>query len=297
MPEAEQRRLERFLDSLWLEDGLSDRTLAAYRSDLRAWSRWLARRGRETPAATRAEVEACLAERLDDGRPRSAARFLSSLRRYYRYLLREGEIREDPTAGISSPYVGRDLPGTLTEAEVEALLEAPDVSTDLGLRDRTMLELLYATGLRVSELVGLTLDRLHTAQGLVRVTGKGGKERLVPYGEEAGAWLARYLEEARPRLLRGQASEVLFPGRRGRPLTRQAFWHRLRRHARCAGIDRPISPHTLRHAFATHLLDHGADLRVVQLLLGHADLSTTQIYTHVARERLQALHARHHPRG
>ena len=294
----DQVLLERFLDALWMEDGLSDRTLAAYRTDLEGWVAWLDGRGKTVRNATRSDVEACLAERLDTGaRPRSVARFLSSLRRFHRYLLREGQVREDATALVASPQLGRPLPGTLTEREVEALLAAPDTKTDLGLRDRTMLELLYATGLRVSELVGLQTDQLRLAQGVLQVRGKGGKERLVPFGEPAADWLQRYLREARPRLLRGTASDALFPGRGGRPLTRQAFWQRLRRHARRAGIERPVSPHTLRHAFATHLLNHGADLRVVQLLLGHADLSTTQIYTHVARERLQVLHARHHPRG
>jgi len=296
--DADRDRLERFLDALWMEDGLSRHTLDAYRTDLEAWLAWLARRGTDPCRATRADVEACLAERLDSGaRPRSVARFLSSLRRFHRHLLREGEADSDPTALVVSPRLGRPLPDVLGEREVEALLEAPDTATPLGMRDRTMLELLYATGLRVSELVGLRTDQVRLAQGVLRVTGKGGKERLVPFGEVAGEWLERYLRETRPALLRGQASDALFPGRGGRPMTRQTFWHRLRRHARQAGISRPISPHGLRHAFATHLLNHGADLRVVQMLLGHADLSTTQIYTHVARERLQSLHARHHPRG
>ncbi|MGH8119352.1 MAG: site-specific tyrosine recombinase XerD, partial [Gammaproteobacteria bacterium] len=225
------------------------------------------------------------------------SRRLSSMRQFYGYLVREGLMQYDPSARVESPRLGRPLPKSLTEEEVEALLQAPDAGTPLGLRDRCMLEVLYATGLRVSELVTLTLTQVNQRQGLVRVTGKGNKERLVPLGAEALDWLQRYLQEARPVLVKNHAVDSLFPNRRGSSMSRQAFWHLIKRHARRAGIDKPLSPHVLRHAFATHLLNHGADLRVVQMLLGHSDISTTQIYTHVARERLKNLHAEHHPRG
>ncbi len=296
---ADNRLLERFLDALWMERGLSAHTLAAYRADLQGLARWLAGEGRPGLAeARRTDLLAYLARRVAGGAsPRSSARLVSSLRRFYQYLVREGLREEDPSARIEAPRLGRPLPHSLTEAEVEALLDAPDVESTLGLRDRAMLELLYATGLRVSELVALPLTRLNLRQGVVQVSGKGGKERIVPLGEEAAHWLQRYLDEARPALLRGRSSEVLFVTARGGGMTRQGFWHLIKGHARRAGITRPLSPHTLRHAFATHLLNHGADLRVLQLLLGHSDLSTTQIYTHVARERLKALHAAHHPRG
>jgi integrase/recombinase XerD len=234
---------------------------------------------------------------MKGGSPRSAARALSCLRGYYRYLLREGHRDDDPTLDLDSPRLGRPLPKTLSEEEVEALLAAPDTETALGVRDRCMLEVLYACGLRVSELTSLTLSELSLNQGVLRVLGKGGKERLVPIGEEALGWLADYLQGARRELLGEIASEALFPGRGGRAMTRQTFWHRIKAHSRTAGITRPLSPHVLRHAFATHLVNHGADLRVVQLLLGHSDLSTTQIYTHVARTRLRDLHEKHHPRG
>ena len=287
--------LERFLDALWLEAGLSRNTLSAYRSDLEALSAWL----KASPAtATREQLQAYLAECVSRGiRPRSTARLLSSLRRFYQYLLREQLITDDPTAQIESPKLGRPLPKSLTEEQVEKLLQAPDAETALGLRDRAMLETLYATGLRVSELVGLTLQQANLQAGVVKVIGKGDKERLVPLGEEAIEWLQRYLNEARAKLLHGQATDALFPTARGAAMTRQAFWHNLKRYTRVAGIETHLSPHTLRHAFATHLLNHGADLRVVQMLLGHVDLSTTQIYTQVARERLKQLHAQHHPRG
>ncbi len=296
---VDDRLLERFLDALWMERGLSAHTLAAYRADLQGLARWLAGEGRPGLAeARRADLLAYLARRVAGGAsPRSSARLVSSLRRFYQYLVREGLRGEDPSARIEAPRLGRSLPQSLTEAEVEALLDAPDVESVLGLRDRAMLELLYATGLRVSELVALPLTRLNLRQGVVQVSGKGGKERIVPLGEEAAHWLQRYLGEARPALLRGRACEILFVTARGGGMTRQGFWHLIKGHARRAGITRPLSPHTLRHAFATHLLNHGADLRVLQLLLGHSDLSTTQIYTHVARERLKALHAAHHPRG
>ncbi len=230
-------------------------------------------------------------------RPRSGARLLSSIRRFYRHQIRDEVLSEDPSRDIDAPRLGRPLPASLSETQVESLLAAPETGSVLGLRDRAMLELLYATGLRVSELVALTLNRVNLLQGVVRVVGKGGHERLVPLGSEAVEWLQRYLTMARPALQKGAPQEALFLSHRGGPMTRQAFWYRLRRHARVAGIEGRLSPHTLRHAFATHLLDHGADLRVIQLLLGHRDLSTTQIYTHIARARLQALHARHHPRG
>lgn len=300
MNAANDAIIERFCDALWLEQGLSANSIAAYRSDLIGCARWLATNGAEQlPLASRDHLLSYLAYRGAAGaRTRTAARLISSLRRFYRYLVREGEITVDPTALIESPKRERPLPKSLTEDQVERLLAAPDVATAIGLRDRAMLETLYATGLRVSELVGLTLARLSLHQGVVRVIGKGDKERLVPLGEEALEWLNRYLRQARAELLGKRASEAVFITARAGPLTRQAFWHNIKRHAARAGIDaNKLSPHTLRHAFATHLLDHGADLRVVQMLLGHADLSTTQIYTQVARARLQELHARHHPRG
>lgn len=290
--------VETYLDAIWMEKGLSENTLAAYRRDLQAFYRWAQRHDRQVVGATRGDIEAYLADLLKAKRsPRSAARSLSCLRGYYRYLLRSGQLTEDPTLGLDSPRLGRPLPKTLSESDVDALLRAPDLEDPLGFRDRCMLELLYACGLRVSELISLTLSQLSVNQGVVRVSGKGGKERLVPIGDEALHWIQRYLREVRPELLGDTLSEVLFPSRRAQMMTRQTFWHRIKRHAITADIQKPISPHVLRHAFATHLVNHGADLRVVQLLLGHSDLSTTQIYTHVARQRLQSLHAEHHPRG
>jgi len=298
LPEAELQRIEAFIDGLWMERGLSAHTLSAYRADLVGLARWLAERGSSLLAARRDLLLGYLAARVQGGaKPRSTARLLSTLRRFYRYQVREGRLQEDPSARLESPKLGRPLPGALSEAEVEALLAAPTVEDPLGLRDRAMLELLYATGLRVSELVELSMDQLNQRQGVVRVFGKGSKERLVPLGEEASDWLDRYLAESRPALLNGQQAPHLFVTQRGEGMTRQAFWYRVKHYARLAGIAREPSPHTLRHSFATHLLNHGADLRVVQLLLGHSDLSTTQIYTHVARQRLQELHAKHHPRG
>ena len=290
--------LQAFLDSLWLESGLSKNTVEAYQRDLMAFATWLAHDEVSLSAATREDILRYQGVRIQESRKaRSEAQLLSSLRRFYRYLCRE-EIREsDPTTQIESPRLGRPLPEGLSEQEVEALLEQPDIEQCLGLRDRTMLEVLYATGLRVSELVTLTIEQLNMRQGLVRCVGKGNKERLVPLGEEALDWLQQYLIEARPVLLQGYVSEDLFPTRRGKAMTRQAFWYLIKRYAQQAEIEKPLSPHTLRHAFATHLLNHGADLRVVQLLLGHSDLSTTQIYTHIARERLKSLHASHHPRA
>ena len=291
-------RIEAFLDALWLERGLSESTLRAYRTDLLAFAAWQERRGGALESADRAAVLGYLAERVQGGaRPRSTARLLSSLRRFYGWLLREGGIRSDPTGDVQSPRTGQSLPAALTESDVEALLAAPEVDDPVGLRDRAMLEVLYASGLRVSELVALTLSQVNARQGVVRIVGKGNRERLVPLGETALDWMERYLREARPALLRRRLCDTVFLTARGAGMTRQAFWYRVRRHAVTAGITKPLSPHTLRHSFATHLLNHGADLRVVQLLLGHSDLSTTQIYTHVARQRLQDLHAEHHPRG
>ncbi len=299
IPEAEQALLKRVLDQLWLEQGLSRHTLTAYETDLRGFAAWLAGHGTGLLAADRELVMRYMAERLGEGRAsRSLARLLSAQRRVYGWLAARGEIVLDPTLDIPPPGLGRPLPRSLGEADVEALLDAPEIDMPLGLRDRAMLETLYATGLRVSELVGLGLGQVGLGAGVVRVLGKGRKERLVPLGAEAIHWIERYLAEARPALLEGLGeTEALFVTRRGAGMTRQMFWTLIKRHAARAGIAAPLSPHTLRHAFATHLLNHGADLRVVQMLLGHSDLSSTQIYTHVARARLKALHHQHHPRG
>jgi integrase/recombinase XerD len=298
MSEQNTALVERFLDALWLERGLSENTLTAYRSDLQGLATWLESEQVELLSAARHDLLRYLQQRAEQGAsPRSSARLLSSIRRFYRYLLRERQISEDPSARIDAPKLGRALPKSLTEEEVERLLAAPDTSKSMGLRDRAMLEVLYASGLRVSELVSLSLPQLNLQQGLVKVIGKGNKERLVPLGEEALNWLERYLREARGLMLGTTQSDVLFPGKRKTAMTRQAFWQLIKRYALQAQISKHLSPHTLRHAFATHLLNHGADLRVVQLLLGHSTLSTTQIYTHVARERLKNLHAQHHPRG
>lgn len=289
-----------FSESLWLESGLSDRSRLSYESDLKQFSQWLAERhpDRALTGADRTCLMDYLASVLSGGAKAStAARRLSTLRRFYRYLLREGHVSEDPTLKLDNPRLTRRLPDTLTEADVDALLDSPDTDDPLELRDRAMMELLYACGLRVSELVALRVPQVNRRQGVVRLTGKGNKERLVPMGEEALEWLEQYLEQARPILANGHGGDALFPGARGGHLTRQAFWYRIRQYAVRSGINKPLSPHTLRHAFATHLINHGADLRVVQMLLGHSDLSTTQIYTHVARERLQNLHRAHHPRG
>ncbi|MCG8427875.1 MAG: site-specific tyrosine recombinase XerD [Chromatiales bacterium] len=282
-----------------MERGLSQNTLSAYQSDLRKYAEWLSgQRSKMILKAERTDLLAYLAHLSQQGKnPRSAARVLSCLRQFYQYALRENWLKVDPSARIEAPKLGRPLPKSLTEAEVEGLLHAPDINDPEGYRDRAMLELLYATGLRVSELVGLRLEQVSLNQGVVRVIGKGGKERLVPLGEEALSWLERFMLEARPDILGEQLCAEIFPTRRGGGMTRQAFWYRIKKHAQTAGITKHLSPHTLRHAFATHLLNHGADLRVVQMLLGHSDLSTTQIYTHVARERLKSLHAQHHPRG
>jgi integrase/recombinase XerD len=290
--------VQRFGERAFGELGLSRNTLAAYRSDLAHFARHLAARGGALESADRAAIYDYLAQRLRDGyRARSNARLLSCLRHFYRWLLREGAIGADPTALVEAPKLPRGLPKAPSEAEVEALLAAPEAASPEGLRDKAMLELLYATGLRVSELVGIGVDEVNLRQGAIRVRGKGGKERLVPLGDEAQHWLSCWLAEGRPALLGRRTSRDLFVTRRGAAMTRQAFWLRLRRHALAAGIGRPLSPHGLRHAFATHLLNHGADLRAVQMLLGHASLSTTQIYTLVAREGLKRLHARHHPRA
>ena len=296
---SDQAIIEKFLDSLWLERGLSENTLKAYRQDLSGFSSWLDHQGGTVLDVTRAQVLQYLSDRMTQGlKARSTARCLSSLRALYRYLIREQSLAEDPTLRIENPRLGRPLPDTLTEGDVEKLLAAPDLSTVIGQRDRTMLEVLYACGLRVSELTGLRLSEVNLRQGVIRIVGKGSKERLVPMGEEAIAWLQRYLSDARPELLKKNlAQDAVFPSTRGVAMTRQTFWYRIKEHARMAGITKKLSPHTLRHAFATHLLNHGADLRVVQLLLGHSDLSTTQIYTHIARQRMKEMHQQHHPRG
>lgn len=287
--------IARFLDELWLEAGLSDNTLAAYRRDLTMLRRLLAA---PLVSAKPSDLENALAACFEAGmQARSAARWLSSVRRFYRQAVAAGRLAEDPSAGLRSPRLGRPLPKILSEQDVDRLLAAPDTETGMGLRDRTMLELLYATGLRVSELVALTPSAVNLRQGVVRVIGKGGKERLVPLGEQAVAWLARYQGERGAVPGPAGQSAALFPSNRGRAMTRQTFWHAIRKYARQAGIAAPVSPHVLRHAFATHLVNHGADLRAVQLMLGHADLSTTQIYTHVAQLRLKDVHEKHHPRG
>jgi integrase/recombinase XerD len=298
LPTSEQALLERWLDHVWMEKGLGDHTLASYRSDLEQFAIWLTSRRQGLLQADRILLLEWLSALMERGlSARSVARKMSALRGFYRWTLRERLVSVDPTLLVARPKIGRPLPKSLTEADVEALLAAPQVETPLGLRDRAMLEVSYAAGLRVSELVGLTLSQLNLRQGLVRIVGKGNKERLVPLGEEAQDWLVRYLRDSRPLLLNGQVDDIVFPSQRGQPMTRQTFWHRIKQLAVIAGVQKPLSPHTLRHAFATHLLNHGADLRVVQLLLGHSDLSTTQIYTHVARQRLHDLHARHHPRA
>jgi integrase/recombinase XerD len=295
---ASQPLVDRFLDALWIEDGLAANTLAAYRRDLELYAGWLERERGGTIAATQeTDLLAYAAHRHGGSRATSANRRLTVFKRFFRWALRERLIEADPTLRLRNAKQPMRLPKTLSEAQVEALLAAPAVAAPLGLRDRAMLELLYASGLRVSELVTIKTVQVGLAEGALRVTGKGGKERLVPFGEEAHGWLTRYLTEARGAILDGQASDALFVTARGGAMTRQMFWKLVKRHALTAGIDAPLSPHTLRHAFATHLLNHGADLRAVQMLLGHADISTTTIYTHVARERLRALHAQHHPRG
>ncbi len=290
--------IDEYLDGIWLERGLSEHTLAAYRRDLRFLARALEKQGKSLAAATEADLGRVVAERFEAGyKARSSARWLSCIKGFYRHLAANGRLPEDPGAHLEAPKLGRPLPGTLSEAEVERLLAAPDLDTPLGLRDRAMLELLYASGLRISELVSLTTSAVNLQQGVVRVIGKGGKERLVPMGVAAQEALIRFVADGRPVLLGERTTDVIFPSNRARAMTRQTFWHAVKRYASVAGIQRDISPHTLRHAFATHLLNHGADLRAVQMMLGHADLSTTQIYTHVAQARLKDLHSTHHPRG
>lgn len=291
--------IEQFLETLWLERNLADNTLISYRRDLTMLSEWLAHHESDLLRAQALDLQSFLAERVEGGyKATSSARLLSAARRFFQYLYREKQRSDDPSAILSSPKLPQRLPKDLSEAQVDALLKAPCVDQPLELRDKAMLELLYATGLRVSELVGLTLSDVSLRQGVVRVIGKGNKERLVPLGEEAVYWLEVYLEHGRPWLLNGQTLDILFPSNRAQKMTRQTFWHRIKHYAVLASIDsEKLSPHVLRHAFATHLLNHGADLRVVQMLLGHSDLSTTQIYTHVATERLKQLHQQHHPRA
>lgn len=288
-----------FVDALWLEDGLSRNTLAAYRNDLASFDVWLREQaGRALPQAEPGDIESWFAAVHGDTRPTTANRRLSALRRYFQWALRERRVERDPCLGVRSAKQPLRVPKILSEAQVEALLRAPRPETELGLRDKAMLETLYATGLRVSELVGLAALDVNLNEGVVRVIGgKGGKDRLVPLGAEAAHWIDRYIKHARPLLLAGRLSDALFVTVRGEGMHRQTFWLMVGRYAKEAEIHAPISPHVLRHAFATHLVNHGADLRVVQMLLGHADISTTQIYTHVARERLKSLHAQHHPRG
>lgn len=289
--------IDAFIDALWLEEGLSRNTLSAYRRDLQLYGKWLAQRGLRLPATSEADLHGYFAARHAETKPTSSNRRLTVFKRYFRWALRERLITADPTLRLQSAKQPLRVPKTLTEAQVEALLDAPDVDIPLGLRDRTMLEVMYASGLRVSELVTLKAIHVGMNEGVLRVMGKGSKERLVPFGQVARDWILRYLAEARPAILAGRQSEDLFVTGRGHGMTRVMFWMIVKKHARTAGILSPLSPHTLRHAFATHLLNHGADLRAVQMLLGHADISTTTIYTHVARERLKVLHAQHHPRG
>lgn len=300
-PEPNAGLLDEFSDALWLEDGLSRNTLDSYRNDLQLFSEWLRKRNQDNSVlidATHSDLLEFLASRVSAKiKASTASRELSSLKRFYRFLLRQGKITTDPSLNIETPKLQRSLPESLAEKEVELLLSAPDLKHPLGLRDRAMLEVLYASGLRVSELINLKYSQVSMDMGVLRVMGKGRKERLAPLGEESLEWLSRYTKEARPVLLNGIVTDTIFVTTRGAAMTRQAFWYLIKRYAQIVGIDKQLSPHTLRHAFATHLLNHGADLRVVQLLLGHADISTTQIYTHIARERLKQLHASHHPRG
>lgn len=298
-PSPFDSELDRFCDVLWLEDGLAPLSLESYRRDLAQLFAWLAQQNLDPEQAGAQQIQAFLAHRSLDQKvaARSLARQLSAIKRYHRWLLREGRRDDDPTLTVDPPRLPKPLPKSLSESEVEALLQAPDIDSPLGLRDRAMLETLYAAGLRVSELVNLPSAAVSLSDGIVRIFGKGGKERLVPLGEDAQDWIKRYALDARPLILKGQGSAALFVTELGGAMTRQMFWYLIKRHAKHAGISKTLSPHTLRHAFATHLLNHGADLRTVQELLGHADISTTQIYTYVARERLKSLHQKHHPRG
>ena len=291
--------IDRFIDNLWSQKGLADLTLRAYQQDLAQFSRWLAQRDITLAQADQASIQQYLAERFDRGTSaRSNARLLSTLKQFYRHLVRQGDRPDNPTALISAPKIHRSLPQSLAEADMEKLLAAPNLETAYGIRDRSMLELMYSSGLRVSELVGLQMNQINSNLGLVRLVGKGNKERVIPVGEEALYWLSEYLKASRGELQRPQVnSDALFLSSRGSAITRQAFWQNVKKYLLKAGIKTVFSPHSLRHAFATHLLNHGADLRTVQMLLGHSSLSTTQIYTHIAQHRLQAMHAEHHPRG
>lgn len=291
--------IEQFLDTIWLEQDLAENTLASYRNDLQSLDRWLDAHHLHLENVQSIDLQSFLAERIDGGyKAASSARLLSAMRRLFQYLYREKLRSDDPSAVIAAPKIPQRLPKDLSEQQVDDLLNAPATEDSLELRDKAMLEVLYACGLRVSELIGLTFSDISLRQGVIRVVGKGDKERLIPLGEEAIYWLEKYIDEGRPDLLKGKTSDILFPSKRGTKMTRQTFWHRIKYYAVLAQIDaESLSPHVLRHAFATHLLNHGADLRVVQMLLGHSDLSTTQIYTHVATERLRALHEQHHPRG
>ncbi len=294
---ADAAIVDAFIDALWIEDGLARLTLAAYRRDLELFARWLSEHGHSLVRASEVDLLGYISARHAGSRATTANRRLAVFRRFYRWALREHHVSADPTLKLQTAKAPMRVPRTLSQLQVEALLAAPDVMTPLGLRDRAMLELMYASGLRVSELVGMKSVHLSLADGVVRVMGKGSRERLVPFGEEAHHWIRQYLDDARAEILHGQSTDALFVTARGAGMTRQMFWNLVKKHALRAGILAPLSPHTLRHAFATHLLNHGADLRAVQMLLGHADISTTTIYTHVARERLKQIHARHHPRG
>ena len=291
--------IDQFIDSLWAQKGLAELTLSAYQQDLTQFSRWLAPRNSSLSAAQQTDIQQFLGERFERGSSaRSNARLLSTLKQFYRHLVRLGQRQDNPTALVSAPRIHRSLPQAMNERDVEKLLQAPDLASDYGMRDRCMLELMYSSGLRVSELVGLQLNQVNTRLGLVRLVGKGSKERVVPVGEEALHWLQRYLQQARPALqVTAAINDALFLSSRGTAITRQAFWQNIKKHLLTAGVKTVFSPHSLRHAFATHLLNHGADLRTLQMLLGHSSLSTTQIYTHIAQTRLQSIHAQHHPRG
>jgi len=296
--ERSEQLVDRFLDAIWMERGLSKNTLGAYRADLMTLGRGLSEEQKSIDMADKSDLLDFIAKRVESGaKPRSTARQLSSFRRFFRYIMREGLRDTDPTAEIEMPRIGRSLPKTLTEDEVDALLNAPNTDEPLGHRDRAMLELLYATGLRVSELINMQQSQINFNQGVLRIVGKGDRERLIPLTDDAQRWIRDFIDGPRMEILLERQTDYLFPTRRGNRMTRQAFWHIIKRYAEKAGIQKKLSPHSLRHAFATHLLNRGADLRVVQLLLGHSDLSTTQIYTHVARERLKELHSEHHPRG
>ena len=303
MPEDNKKELDHvliideFIDHLWLEDGLSQNTLNSYRFDLKIFYSWLLKNKMDLLNVSQADIEQYLAYKFPSSKSRSISRLLASLRRFYRFLLRDNKVKTDPTLNIQTPKVPKSLPKSLSEEEVEALIAAPDIDHPVGVRDRAMLEILYACGLRVTELVGLLVTEIILQDGVIRVTGKGQKTRLVPMGEESVDWVKKYLHESRPKILVDRTSKFLFVSNRSECMTRQTFWHLIKRYSIQAGINKTISPHVLRHAFATHLINHGADLRVVQMLLGHSDISTTQIYTHVARERLKKLHQEHHPRG